>query len=132
MSGMNFFAVIDNELHTPEISDSILEGITRKSIITLAKDAGIKVVERKMDINLLIEDIKAERCTEAFACGTAAIIAPIDYLAEETRERYPLKYHEGKLSLKLRELLLAIQEGRSEDKYNWIVSIEPKIIQNKL
>ena len=126
MSGMNFFAVINNELHTPEINDSILEGITRKSIITLANEAGIKVVERKMDINHLIEDIKAERCTEAFACGTAAIIAPIDYLAEETGERFPLKDHEGKISLKLRESLLAIQEGRSPDKFKWIVSVEPK------
>ena len=126
MSGMNFFAVINNELHTPEINDSILEGITRKSIITLANEAGIKVVERKMDINLLIEDIKAERCTEAFACGTAAIIAPIDYLAEETGERFPLKDHEGKISLQLRESLLAIQEGRTPDKFKWIVSVEPK------
>ena len=79
-----------------------------------------------MDINHLIEDIKAERCTEAFACGTAAIIAPIDYLAEETGERFPLKNHEGKISLQLRESLLAIQEGRSPDKFKWIVSVEPK------
>lgn len=128
MSGMNFFAVINNELHTPEINDSILEGITRKSIITLAHDAGITVVERKMDINLLIEDIKAEHCTEAFACGTAAIIAPIDYLAEENGERYPLRDHEGKIALELREQLLSIQEGRSPDKYNWIVPVEPKVL----
>lgn len=126
MSGMNFFAVINNELHTPEINDSILEGITRKSIITLAQDNGIKVVERKMDINLLLEDIKSERCTEAFACGTAAIIAPIDYIGEETGERFPLRDPKGKLSLQLRELLLSIQEGRSADKYNWVISVEPK------
>lgn len=128
MSGMNFFAVINNELHTPEINDSILDGITRKSIITLARDLGITVVERKININELIADIKAERCTEAFACGTAAIIAPIDYLAEETGERYPLRDHEGKLSLQLRETLLSIQEGRSTDKYNWITQIEAKTL----
>lgn len=126
MSGMNFFAVINNELHTPEINDTILEGITRKSIITLALDAGIKVVERKMDIDELLADIKAERCTEAFACGTAAIIAPIDYLAEESGERFPLKDHDGKMALQLREQLLSIQEGRSPDRYNWVVTVEPK------
>jgi branched-chain amino acid aminotransferase len=126
MSGMNFMAVINNELHTPEINDSILEGITRKSILTLARDAGIKVVERKLDINELILDIKANRCTEVFACGTAAIIAPIDYLAEETGERIPLRDNEGKMALVLREMLLSIQEGRATDKYNWIVPIEPK------
>lgn len=129
MSGMNFFAVINNELHTPEINDSILEGITRKSIITLARDNGIKVVERKMDINELIIDIKENRCTEAFACGTAAIIAPIDYLAEETGERYPLKDHEGKLSLRVREMLLSIQEARSPDVHNWIISVEAKSLK---
>lgn len=126
MSGMNFFAVINKELHTPALNDSILDGITRKSIITLARDAGIKVVERKMDIDELIEDIKAQRCTEAFACGTAAIIAPIDYLAEETGERYPLLHHEGKMALDLREQLLSIQEGRAEDRYKWVMSVEPK------
>lgn len=126
MSGMNFFAVINGELHTPTINDTILEGITRKSILVLARDADIKVVERKMDIDELIADIKAGRCTEAFACGTAAIIAPIDFLAEETGERYPLRDHEGKIALQLREQLLALQEGRSVDCYNWVVSVEPK------
>lgn len=126
MSGMNFMAVINGELHTPILNDSILEGITRKSIMTLAGDAGIKVVERKMDIEELISDIKAGICTEAFACGTAAIIAPINYLAEESGERYPLLHHEGKMSLKLRELLLSIQEGRAPDHYNWVVPVEPK------
>ena len=128
MSGMNFFAVVNGELHTPEVNDSILEGITRKSIITLARDAGIKVVEKKIDINELLLDIKAERCTEAFACGTAAIIAPIDYLAEETGERFPLRDHEGKMALVLREMLLSIQEGRATDKYKWIVPVESKTL----
>lgn len=126
MSGMNFFAVVNGELHTPVMNDSILDGITRKSIITLAHDAGIKVVERKMDIDELISDIKAGICTEAFACGTAAIIAPIDYLAEETGERYPLLNHEGKMALQLRELLLSIQEARATDHYKWITMVEPK------
>jgi branched-chain amino acid aminotransferase len=126
MSGMNFFAVVNGELHTPELNDTILEGITRKSIITLAKDAGLKVVERKIDINELLQDIKAGRCTEAFACGTAAIIAPIDYLAEETGERFPLKDPQGKIALKLREDLLAIQEGRATDRYKWVMQVEPK------
>lgn len=126
MSGMNFFAIINGELHTPEINDTILEGITRKSIIILARDSGIKVIERKMDIDELIVDIKEGRCTEAFACGTAAIIAPIDYLAEDSGERYPLKDHEGKIALKLREDLLSIQEGRNPDRYNWVMTVEPK------
>jgi len=126
MSGMNFFAVINNELHTPELNDTILDGITRKSLITLGRDLGYKVVERKMLIEELITDIKSGHCTEAFACGTAAIITPINYLAEITEERFPLKYPEGKVGIELREKLLAIQEGRNKDSYDWVMSIEPK------
>ena len=128
MSGMNIFFVINGELHTPEINDTILEGITRKSIITLAHDSGLKVVERKIDIDEVLSDIKAGRCTEAFACGTAAIIAPIDYLAEENGERFPLKFNEGQVALSLREKLLSIQEGRAEDRYQWVLAVEPKKI----
>jgi branched-chain amino acid aminotransferase len=127
MSGMNFFTVINNELHTPALNDSILDGITRKSLIALARDLGYKVVERKMVIDELIADIKAGRCTEAFACGTAAIITPINYLAEITEERFPLHYPDGKVGIELKEKLLAIQEGRNKDTYNWVMSVEPKI-----
>jgi branched-chain amino acid aminotransferase len=126
MSGMNFFAVIDGALHTPALNDSILEGITRNSIIKLAHDKKIEVIERKMDIEELIEDIKVQKCSEAFACGTAAIIAPIDFLAEEDGKTYPLKYPSGKLSLEIREELLSIQEGRSKDNHHWVVSVSPK------
>lgn len=126
MSGMNFFAVINGKLVTPLMSDTILEGITRKSILTLATDLGIEAVEMKIDIDELITQIKNGQCSEAFACGTAAIITPIDYLAEESGERYPLKNPDGPVAMKVREHLLNIQEGRIPDKYQWISRIEPK------
>lgn len=126
MSGMNFFAVIDNELHTPLLTDSILDGITRKSIIQIAENEGIKVVQRRMSIEELIHDMKNQKCTEAFACGTAAIITPIDYLAEEEGERYPFLYPAGKISLEIREGLLSIQEGRRPDHFHWVKKIEAK------
>ncbi len=126
MSGMNFFAVINNELHTPEMTDSILDGITRKSIIQLASDLNVKVIERKMSIEELINQIKENQCTEMFACGTAAIITPINYLAEETGERYPLLNPQGKIGKMIREELLAIQEGRKNDKYHWVKSLETR------
>lgn len=128
MSGMNFFAVINQELHTPELTDTILDGITRKSIIQLAQAMGIKVVERKIDINLLLEQVKSGICTEAFACGTAAIITPIDFLAEENGIKYPLKCPSGDLSMKLRENLLAIQEGRIADPYGWVHPVKAHVI----
>jgi len=127
MSGMNFFAVIDGVVTTPILNDTILDGITRKSILALASELGLKTEEAKMSISELIEQIKTGKCTEAFACGTAAIINPIDYLAEENGERYPLKNPDGPIGLKIREALLAIQEGRSPDKFNWVHRIEAKV-----
>jgi branched-chain amino acid aminotransferase len=126
MSGMNFFAVINNNLHTPQMSDTILDGITRKSLIYLAKDLGIKVIEEKMAINDLIKLIKTGECTEAFACGTAAIINPIDVLMEDNKESYKLLGSDGPMANMLREKLLAIQEGRAEDKYHWVTKVEAK------
>jgi branched-chain amino acid aminotransferase len=128
MSGMNVFVVINNELCTPKISDTILDGITRKSLIALARDSGYTVNEMNIDINELIEDIKAGKCTEAFACGTAAIITPINYFGEADGERIPLHFPEGKISMELREKLLAIQEGRVADTYKWVATVEPKTL----
>lgn len=128
MSGMNVFVVVNNELWTPKTSDTILDGITRKSIVQLARDQGYTVHEKNIDIDELILDIKAGKCTEAFACGTAAIITPINYLGEADGERIPFHFPEGKISMELREKLLAIQEGRVSDTYKWITTIEPKTL----
>lgn len=128
MSGMNVFVVVNNELWTPKISDTILDGITRKSIITLARDLGYTVHEKNIAIDELIGEIKTGKCTEAFACGTAAIITPINYFGESDGERIPLHFPEGKISMQLRESLLAIQEGRVTDTYKWVTTIEPKTL----
>ncbi len=128
MSGMNVFVVINNELYTSTVGDTILDGITRKSIIRLAGDMGYKVHEVQIDVNDMITAIKNGTCTEAFACGTAAIITPINYFGESSGERYPLHHPEGKISSLIREKLLAIQEGREKDTYNWIRTIEPKTL----
>lgn len=126
MSGMNIFLVINGQLHTPELTETILDGITRKSLITLARGQGFEVIERKITLNEMIDGIKNGNCTEAFACGTAAIITPINYFGDLEGKRYPLHDPEGKISIILREKLLAIQEGRSPDIYNWVMQVEPK------
>jgi branched-chain amino acid aminotransferase len=128
MSGMNVFVVVNGELQTPKTGDTILDGITRKSIITLARDMGYTVVEKNIAIDELLQDIKSGKCTEAFACGTAAIITPINYFGESNGERIPLHHPEGMISMKIRESLLAIQEGRATDNYKWVTAVEPKTI----
>lgn len=123
MSGMNFFAVIDNRIHTPPISDTILDGITRKSLIVLAKDLGFQVIEEKIELEFLLKTIKSGQCKEVFACGTAAIVSSVDELVEKTGEKYSLKNRDRKVANQLRNELLGIQEGRGLDKHQWIEKV---------
>lgn len=118
LSGMNFFAVIDGELHTPELDTAILPGVTRDSLIRLARHLGHTVHERQMDIDELLNQISTGRCSEIFACGTAAIIMPISALADSDNLYKPQQINV--IAGKLREALLAIQERRAPDPFNWI------------
>ena len=118
LSGMNFFAVIDGELHTPELDGAILPGVTRDSLLTLAPHLGLKAHERRMSIDEVLEGIRTERCSEVFACGTAAIVAPIAEVADADGRHYkPVRVDE--IARRLREALLAIQERRAPDPFGW-------------
>ena len=123
MSGMNFMTIINDQLVTPELNDTILDGITRNSIIELAKLNDIPVVEKNMDISELIDQIQSGNCTEAFACGTAAIITPIHCFIENDGTSYQLKRTFGPIVKKLKEDLLNIQEGRLNAPKDWIIQI---------
>ena len=123
MSGMNFFAVKGDRLITPMLTDSILAGITRDTVIQLARMNGIEVIEERMDVSEVIEGIRTGECSEAFACGTAAVITPIASLGEADGKRYHLATPEGSMSRMLRESILDIQEGRAEDPANWITRV---------
>ncbi len=123
LSGMNFFAVIGGELHTPALTGSILEGITRDSLIDLARDLGYTVHERAIDIDELLRQVADGVCEEAFACGTAAIISPISLFGDGD-ENYQLAKAPGPVAERLREALLDIQEGRAEDKFGWMQTVE--------
>tara|TARA_R110000868_G_scaffold143075_13_gene360795 strand:+ start:2258 stop:3322 length:1065 start_codon:yes stop_codon:yes gene_type:complete len=124
MSGMNFACIIDNKLVTPAITDTILEGITRNSLLKIAPLLDLQVEEKKLTIDELIAAIQDGRCTEAFACGTAAILTPIHQIAEKDGTIYKLSKAPGPKSTALRQALLDIQEGRREspDK-NWVINL---------
>jgi branched-chain amino acid aminotransferase len=125
LSGMNFMAVIGGTLHTPRLTGTILPGITRQSLIELASASGIEVIERDINIDLLKDDIATGKCSELFACGTAAIISPIAELGEidGTRQKLP---NVNELAHKLKTGLLDIQEGRAQDTFNWMVDSADK------
>jgi branched-chain amino acid aminotransferase len=123
LSGMNAFVVRDGELVTPPISDTILEGITRASIIELARSFDITVREEPIDVHAWVDDANAGRITEAFACGTAAVIAPIGRLTTGAGACTMGDGEPGPTTLRLREALVAIQEGRAEDPFGWMVPL---------
>ena len=120
LSAMNFMAVIDGALHTPALSGSLLEGITRDSLIKLASHTGIEATSRTMPVNDLVRDIEAGSCSELFACGTGAIVAPIAAIGEADGREWPLP-DVGLMSSKLRDALLDIQEGKADDPFGWVV-----------
>jgi branched-chain amino acid aminotransferase len=123
LSGMNFCAVIGGELHTPELTGTILPGVTRNSLLELASDSGLTVREGQIDINNLVADIESGRCTEAFGCGTAAVILPISAIGYRG-SMYELLGTEGPVALQLRGALLDIQEGRAADRHGWLYKVE--------
>ena len=88
LSGMNVFAVIGEELHTPMLNDSILPGVTRDSLVRLARDHGWRVVERTMPIGPCCGQLSSGECRELFACGTAAIVCPISVIGDADGRQY--------------------------------------------
>jgi branched-chain amino acid aminotransferase len=123
LSIMNFFAVVDKEIYTPKLTDTILPGVTRDSIIRLAIEDGVVVHEQAMDIDDLLFSIKSGSCTELFACGTAAIVTPISVLADKDDQKYELPTLDDPVALRLRKRLLEIQQGQAEDTFAWLCPV---------
>jgi branched-chain amino acid aminotransferase len=121
LGGMNVYLVTaDQELITPELTGSILEGVTRDSILTLATDFGLTPVERRVRLDETLEGIASGYVTEMFACGTAAVITPIGLLANEDNTYSVNAGETGETTAALRKTLLDIQHGRAEDRYGWL------------
>jgi branched-chain amino acid aminotransferase len=121
LGGMNiFFAYDDGTLATPPLTGTILPGITRESVITLAHDAGYDVVERPVSIDEWRADAERGRITETFACGTAAVITPIGTVRSLDGEFRIGDGAAGTVTSMLRQSLVDIQRGRAADKYGWV------------
>jgi branched-chain amino acid aminotransferase len=126
LGGMNlYFVQKDGSLVTPPTSGTILEGITRVSILSLAKEMGLNPVERPVSISEWREGIKSGAITEVFACGTAAVITPVGQLVWATSEgNQSVGANEiGATTLKLRNALLDIQYGRVPDIHSWMTRL---------
>jgi branched-chain amino acid aminotransferase len=118
MTGMNvFFVYEDGTLVTPPTSGTILSGITRDSVMTLARDNGMRVEERPVAIDEWAADARSGRLTEAFACGTAAVVTPIGRVGWAGDE---FTMPAGEVTNQLRTRLVDIQRGRTPDPYGWV------------
>ncbi len=124
VGAMNIAFVYNNKhIVTPELSGSILPGITRDSILRMAPDMGFSVEEARIDINDVIRDIKSGEITEAFGMGTAAVVAPVGELGLGD-EKYVVGTEPDKIGSQIRERLMDIQFGRIPDPYGWTYTIE--------
>ncbi len=121
LGGMNIFLVLDDgTLVTPELSGTILEGITRDSIITLARELGHTVEERKVDVDEWRKGAADGSVVEVFACGTAAVITPIGGLRWPGGEAVAGSGEPGAVTMKLRNALMDVQYGRVDDTHGWM------------
>lgn len=121
LGGMNvFFVFNDGSLATPPLTDTILPGITRDSILTIARGEGIAVREESYAIDQWRTDAASGRLTEAFACGTAAVVTPIGGVAS-TEGRFTIgDGGPGAMTARLRDALTAIQRGQAADPHGWL------------
>jgi branched-chain amino acid aminotransferase len=119
---MNAMFVVDGVLVSPKTSDTILAGVTRDTVLTLARDLGIPVEERRISVQELEEGLRSGRVTEAFGVGTAATIAPMALVGFESGD-VPLPTGEWVVSNQIGMELEAIRRGEKTDRFGWNIPI---------
>ena len=119
VGAMNMCFVIDGKLVTPELNGSILPGITRDSVLTLARDMGYAVEERRVALEEIIDGIRTGRLTEAFGTGTAAVVSPVGWLGYG-KESFEIGGGViGPVAQRMYDTIIGIQYGRLPDTHNW-------------
>lgn len=115
----NFFCVKDNQLFTPQLSESILCGVTRVSVIQLAREIlNLEVIEMRLPIEMVLQ---ADEC---FCTGTAAAITPISSMTYKNKETVFTASTAGPRTLQIYKLLSELQQGLIEDRFGWLVKVE--------
>lgn len=125
LGGMNVFFVFDDgSVQTPPISDTILEGVTRSSLLMLARDEGMTIREERYSIDQWRADAQSGRMIEAFACGTAAVVTPIGSVTDSHGRFVIGAGGPGQTTERLKQRLVEIQRGVAPDPHNWVMRIE--------
>jgi branched-chain amino acid aminotransferase len=124
VGSMNIFFVIDNQLITPALNGSILPGITRDSVLKLARQWNLPAVERRITIDELVAAHEAGTLSEVFGSGTAAVISPVGQLKYEERIIVVREGQVGPMAQKFYDAITDVQYGRSDDPMGWIEPLD--------
>jgi len=117
---MNVMFVKNGKLLTPAVSSTILKGITRDTLIQLAKSMGVEVEERKVSVEEIIEGIKSGEVTEVFGAGTAVVVSPFAAIGFESTDFDLPAITENSLSSRLKNKLNSIRTGQEADTFDWV------------
>jgi branched-chain amino acid aminotransferase len=124
LGGMNlFFAFADGSLVTPPLTGTILPGVTRDSLLTLAREEGLSVREEPYSLDAWRADAESGQLIEAFACGTAAVVTPIAKVSGRDGSFTIGSGGPGQLTTKLKARLVAIQRGEVADTHGWVTRL---------
>ncbi|EED36510.1 branched-chain amino acid aminotransferase [Luminiphilus syltensis NOR5-1B] len=125
VGAMNICFVYDNEkIVTPALSGSILEGITRDSILKLAPHLGLYIEESRLAITEVLDDIDSGRITEVFGCGTAAVVSPVGTLTYKGEAHTVNNNMPGRVTRLIHREITNIQYGEVDDPYGWITLVK--------
>ncbi|RII15572.1 Branched-chain-amino-acid aminotransferase [Streptomyces sp. YIM 130001] len=120
LGGMNLYFVYGDKIVTPSLTGSLLAGITRDSLLSVARDLGYESEEGRVSIDQWQADTSEGTLTEVFACGTAAVITPVGTVKCNSGEWEQSDGKPGEVTVRLREALLDIQRGVAEDRHGWM------------
>ncbi|TVL94287.1 branched-chain amino acid aminotransferase [Streptomyces sp. SAJ15] len=120
MGGMNLYFVYGNRIVTPELTGSLLPGITRASLLEIAADLGYEVSEGRLSVEDWKRGTEDGSLTEVFACGTAAVITPVGSVKSTSASWTVGDGRPGEVTMRLRKALLDIQTGAVEDTHGWM------------
>jgi branched-chain amino acid aminotransferase len=123
VGSMNICFVHDDKIITSPLNGSILDGITRRSILTLAQEMGITVEERALSVDEILDGAGNGRLSEAFGTGTAAVVSPVGQFTYRERTVTLGNGQPGPLTLRLYDALTGIQYGRLPDPHGWIETL---------
>lgn len=121
---MNVMFVIDGKLVTPNLSDKILKGITRDSVLQIARSMNIETEERPVSVEEVISGIESGRLTEAFGAGTAVVVSPFSVIGYQGKDYMLAESPAGKsIAIRIKNYLTDIRTGKTDDVFGWVYKV---------